>query len=297
MVDADKSIWSRWEIVLLVFIIIVALVIAGGYASYALMFTKQAPADSTLVVRTGDTVSVEYIGMFEDGTVFDTSIRSVAENHTMYPKSLSFTPKGYYSPLNFTVGSGQMISGFDNGVIGMALNQTKVLTLTPNQAYGSADESLIKSMNLKESIPVFEWFGNVADFIDTFQINPDVGVNVKNIQYGWNMTVYHVDMLSDKVFVRNNPFIGEVINSVYGWKSRVVSIDSSVNSGTGEIIIQHIISNDDVGSKYFQDEMGNNFKIVSINRAEDTITVDFNRDVVGRTLVFKVTLVSLTPAP
>jgi hypothetical protein len=179
----------------------------------------------------------------------------------------------------------------------MALNQTKVLTLTPDQAYGSADESLIKSMNLKESIPVFEWFGNVADFIDTFQINPDVGVNVKNIQYGWNMTVYHVEMLSDKVFVRNNPFIGEVINSVYGSKSRVVSIDSSVNSGTGEIIIQHIISNDDVGSKYFQDEMGNNFKIVSINRAEDTITVDFNRDVVGRTLVFKVTLVSLTPAP
>lgn len=294
MGDIDKSVWSRWEIVLIVFVVIACLVVAGGYASYALIFAPQDPASSELTVENGDSITVQYIGMFEDGTVFDTSIRSVAENNTLYPKSLSFQPKMNYDPLSFTVGTGQMISGFDKGVVGMSQNQTKIITLSPEQAYGNLDKSLVEERNLMEFAKVFEWYGNTSTFVENFNVYPEVGVNVKNQIYGWNMTVFHVDVLGDRVMVRNTPLPGEIIQSVYGWNSKVVSIDSSANNGSGEILIRHLITNDYIGTKLFNDDFGNQFKITAINSNDGTFTIDYNREVVGKTLIFKVTIVSIT---
>ncbi len=294
MGDIDKSVWSRWEIVLIVFVVIACLVIAGGYASYALIFAPHVPASSELTVENGDSISVQYIGMFEDGTVFDTSIRSVAENNTLYPKSLSFEPKTSYEPLSFTVGTGQMISGFDKGVVGMSLNQTKIITLPPEQAYGLPDETMIEERNLVESTKVFEWYGNTSTFVENFNVYPEVGTNVKNQVYGWNMTVFHVDVLGDKVMIKNNPLPGEIIQSIYGWTSKVVSIDSSVNNGSGEILVRHLISTEDIGTRLFNDDFGNPFKITAINSNAGTFTIDYNREVVGKTLIFKVTIVSIT---
>ena len=88
---AKDSIWKQWEIMALLFIVVAALVIGGGYAAYGAFSTSQSPVDSGPTVQLGDTVYVDYIGMFENGRVFDTSIQSVAENDTLYPKSLSFS--------------------------------------------------------------------------------------------------------------------------------------------------------------------------------------------------------------
>jgi len=82
-------------------------------------------------VEAGDKVSVDYRGSLEDGTVFDTSIGR--------------------APLEFTVGAGQMIGGFDAAVIGMALNEEKTVTLEPGDAYGEANESRVTEVP-KESV-------------------------------------------------------------------------------------------------------------------------------------------------
>lgn len=72
-------------------------------------------------VSKGDRIKVEYIGSFpEDGEVFDES-----------------EGRG---PLEFEVGAGQMIKGFDKAVVGMKLNEEKDVTIPPEEAYGSADE-------------------------------------------------------------------------------------------------------------------------------------------------------------
>ncbi len=68
------------------------------------------------VVEKGDTISVEYVGKYTNGTVFDKS-----------------EGRG---PLEFVAGSGQMIKGFDAAVIGMNLNEEKEVTLKPEDAYG-----------------------------------------------------------------------------------------------------------------------------------------------------------------
>jgi FKBP-type peptidyl-prolyl cis-trans isomerase 2 len=102
------------------------------------------PAEKT--VETGDTLQVDYTGKLTDGTVFDTSIKSEAEK-----AGLPLRPS--YSPLEFTVGAGQLIEGFDTGVLGMKEGETKVVTMLPEKAYGQ------KNANAVMSIPI-EKIGN-----------------------------------------------------------------------------------------------------------------------------------------
>ena len=66
--------------------------------------------------KDGDTVKVHYTGTLEDGTEFDTSVQG--------------------SPLEFTLGGGQVIPGFELAVLGMAANESKTVTISADQAYG-----------------------------------------------------------------------------------------------------------------------------------------------------------------
>ena len=75
------------------------------------------------VVKQGDTVKVHYTGKLLDGSVFDSS-------------------EGR-DPLEFTVGAGQIIAGVDKGVVGMALDEQKEITIPPEEAYGIYDPAKI----------------------------------------------------------------------------------------------------------------------------------------------------------
>lgn len=74
------------------------------------------------MVEKGNTVAVHYTGTLEDGTKFDSSVDRD-------------------QPLEFKAGAGQMISGFDAGVMGMKVGEKKKLTLAPKDAYGEYDEA------------------------------------------------------------------------------------------------------------------------------------------------------------
>ncbi len=77
-----------------------------------------------MAITKGDTVKVEYVGSLEDGTIFDASDR-------------------HGGPLQFEVGSGQVIQGFDDAVIGMNPGQQKTITIPPEKGYGSRTEDLV----------------------------------------------------------------------------------------------------------------------------------------------------------
>jgi peptidylprolyl isomerase len=96
------------------------------------------------VVKSGDTVQVDYIGKLEDGTIFDTSIAEVAKEAGIYNEQRE------YVPLNITVGSGQVIEGFEEGLIGMKEGEEKNLTIPPEKAYGEYNESWVQVVPLKE---------------------------------------------------------------------------------------------------------------------------------------------------
>ena len=73
-------------------------------------------------VKSNDKVKVHYTGKLLDGQVFDSSVDR--------------------EPLEFTVGAGQMIPGFDKGVLDMGLNEKKTLNIPSAEAYGEAREEL-----------------------------------------------------------------------------------------------------------------------------------------------------------
>jgi FKBP-type peptidyl-prolyl cis-trans isomerase 2 len=84
------------------------------------------------------TVSVDYVGSLEDGTVFDTSIEAEAKKAW----SGVYSPNRKYAPLTFTVGWGQMIKWFDEAVIGMKKGETKTVTIPTDKAYGAPKAEL-----------------------------------------------------------------------------------------------------------------------------------------------------------
>ncbi|HDI73234.1 MAG TPA: hypothetical protein ENF58_03780 [Candidatus Altiarchaeales archaeon] len=81
------------------------------------------------MVEAGKIVKVDYIGKFENGTVFDTSIEDEAKKAGIYNKFRS------YEPFSFVVGEGQVIEGFDNAVLGMKVGEEKEVTIPPEKGY------------------------------------------------------------------------------------------------------------------------------------------------------------------
>jgi FKBP-type peptidyl-prolyl cis-trans isomerase 2 len=102
-----------------------------------------------MVVQNGDMVSANYIGT-SDGVLFDTSFESVAKEYDAENPDSDpiYNEARTYEPLTFEVGAGQMIPGFDNGVVGMEEGETKTLTLEPSDAYGEYNEELIQVVPL-----------------------------------------------------------------------------------------------------------------------------------------------------
>lgn len=85
-------------------------------------------------IENGDTVKVNYTGKLEDGTIFDTSL---SEGRT---------------PLESTLGQGSLIPGFENGLIGMTIGETKTIEIEPSQAYGQFREEMVADVP-KNSFP------------------------------------------------------------------------------------------------------------------------------------------------
>lgn len=86
-------------------------------------------------IKKGDKVKIDYTGTFDDGTVFDSS-----------------THGDHSDPIEFEIGSGQVIKGFDNAIIGMEKNQEKTIKLKPEEAYGYVNPQLIQKIP-REKIP------------------------------------------------------------------------------------------------------------------------------------------------
>ena len=79
-----------------------------------------------VVAKTGNTVKVHYTGSLNDGTVFDTSVGR--------------------EPLQFTIGQGQLIPGFEQAVIGMKIGESTTVNIPAAEAYGLHRDDLVIAM-------------------------------------------------------------------------------------------------------------------------------------------------------
>jgi len=81
--------------------------------------------DSGRSAKEGDVVSVNYTGRFTNGTAFDSNV----------------DPNFHHvEPFTFTLGAGNVIVGWDKGIVGMKVGEKRTLTIFPDEGYGSTDQ-------------------------------------------------------------------------------------------------------------------------------------------------------------
>jgi len=130
-------------------------------------------------VQNGDNISVNYRGTFEDGTQFDSS----------YDRGQT---------LDFKVWAGQMIPGFDSGVVGMKVWEKKNLVLSPAEAYGEYDETKKQIVPKKDLVSfTAAWYT-----LDVWEELPT--------QYG-NLKIIDADE-ENVTLDLNNPMAGKTLN-------------------------------------------------------------------------------------
>lgn len=94
--------------------------------------------------RKGDNVKVNYTGKLDDGTVFDSSEGA--------------------EPLEFSIGSGQVIEGFDDAVTGMKVGETKTVTIPVDKAYGQRNDEMVIQAPIEQVPP---------------DLNPELGMRLE----------------------------------------------------------------------------------------------------------------------
>ncbi|MFA7562112.1 MAG: peptidylprolyl isomerase [Methanoculleus sp.] len=126
--------------------------------------------------KEGDTVQVHYTGKLGDGTVFDTS--------------------GEQTPLEFTIGSGQIIPGFERAVVGMEPGETKTATIPPEEAYGLHREEMTITVE-REQFPD--------------EINPEPGQQLQVQQPDGRMALVVISDVSESTVTldANHPLAGQ----------------------------------------------------------------------------------------
>jgi len=125
--------------------------------------------------KQGDTVKVHYTGKLEDGTEFDSSVQR--------------------EPLEFTIGEGKIIPGFEQAVVGMEPGEEKTVDVEADNAYGQHHDELIMVVD-REQLPS--------------EIDPQVGQQLQ-VRQGDQAFVVQVTDVSDSEITldRNHPLAGE----------------------------------------------------------------------------------------
>ena len=128
--------------------------------------------------KSGDTVKIHYTGTLDDGTEFDSSSGR--------------------EPLEFSLGGGQVIAGFDSAVDGMSVGESKTVTIAPGEAYGERHEQLIQEVP-KTSLPD--------------DMKPEVGMQLQSQSpEGQIMNLVIAEVADESITVdANHPLAGQAL--------------------------------------------------------------------------------------
>ncbi len=126
--------------------------------------------------KKGDTVQVHYTGRLDDGTVFDSSLER--------------------EPLEFEVGGGMVIEGFDAAITGMAVGETKTVRIPCGQAYGEHRPELAISVQRSQIPP---------------DITPEIGMTLSIRLEDGSTPHVHISAMDEETITldANHPLAGQ----------------------------------------------------------------------------------------
>ncbi len=128
--------------------------------------------------KNGNTVKIHYTGTLDDGTQFDSSTGN--------------------DPLEFELGSGSVIPGFEKAVEGMAVGDTKSVRIEPDDAYGQRHDQLVQEVP-RSTLPE--------------NLTPEVGMALQSSSPDGQVNVFTVIAVTDDTFTvdGNHPLAGQAL--------------------------------------------------------------------------------------
>jgi|GEM_PF-2029833 len=256
----------------------------------------------------GDCADVYYVGKFTNDTVFDTNIKDIAIANGIYNETYPYTPANvfvdptyeFYPPEGYEENySSEYLVGFLNGLIGMEEGETKNVTIQPDDAYGTWNESLAEEL-MMDSIPfdnVMESNSteNIADFSSLF---PDVNVmegvtfDYGEIAFGvvgiMNATISDVtdENLTYYLSVENGTTI---TLPLFNWNSTFIIENDTAITMHWDIEVNHTFS-----IEYYYEAI--HFKVVAVNDTAAKLAINFGAptiEFVDQVLVFELKVVNI----
>ncbi len=261
--------------------------------------------EEILLIQEGDEVSVDYVGRLvgvagEPGPVFDTSLPEVANDDSI-PKTPSFMDKPIYDDLTFTVGSGQMIPGFESGVLNKKMGDSFTISIPPERAYGVSLDELIIDVNSTETIPMRETIDR-----ETFhEVYPMVALGEvdKFIHPFWKWDVEIISFDPESVVIWHQPVYGERYFA-FSWNTTVVDLSTDRNIITLHHNVEEI--NDQTKIPFFTmldynpewarnaaETFGQEPMEGYVSSKGGVLTINFNGELIGKTLLFTITINSI----
>lgn len=227
------------------------------------------------IVKNGDIVEIDYVGYLEDGSVFDTTMESVAKDPNV-PKSDTFSLKILYEPSRFEVGAGKTaLPRLESALLGMKVGETKEIRIPPEETpFGERDPKLVLTIPRISSQPLENNIDR-TQFEKLISGSAQVG---KTYQLG-DLLVRIVEVTDTEVKFRNLVENDLQFNTPYGMAT-VLSVSDTeftfrVDAEVGQTV-------DFQGRTGLVSEVG-----------EEEITIDFNDPLAGKILIFKVKLLRI----
>ncbi|MGB2582473.1 MAG: FKBP-type peptidyl-prolyl cis-trans isomerase [Thermoplasmata archaeon] len=295
-------------------LIAVAVVLSVGVVGYVVYDNAQEHTTSASdPIEMGDVVTLNYVGMFSDGRVFDTSLLDVASDDVLYPKSLTFTLRDNesYVPFDMTAGQygveGGTIKGFALGVLGLTMGDTYTIEVPPEDGY-AVDPSMVETVQVTEHLNATEMMPE-STFTTLFNIEPVELDFVPHFKWKWDVLV--VEVSQGLVTFKHAPTIDQVVypfgdpsddEDPAGWACVVESFDPGASNGAGEVVVRHEVTETDVYAIKGVMHTGQVFILSGYDSANGTFEVHrsnpetgYNGEISGRALYFKVTIVFVRP--
>lgn len=225
-------------------------------------------------IEQGDTVRVDYLGTLQNGEVFDTNIVEEAQKAEIYNE---LRP---YEPLEFTVGAGQMIPGFEEAVLGMKEGETKEVTIPAEKAYGEPRQELILK-NLDKELKAAR-YSNITkeQFTEVFGEEPKQGETYNTQNVPWPIKI--VEIKGDVIKAESVVEVGHTLQLPgTRWDSVVVAVQDDL------VIIKQ---DPQEGQQVIIPFQGRTLPGVVKNVKDNTYDLDLNHDLAGKDLNFKITI-------
>jgi FKBP-type peptidyl-prolyl cis-trans isomerases 2 len=129
-----------------------------------------------MTISHSDTVTLEYVGRLQDGEVFDTSDRVLAQQEGLLEENAGRV----YKPLTVDIGDDSVILGLQEALVGMEEGQQATVTIPPEQAYGEYTEERLGEYDRE----AFEEMLDDRELTEGFVVEADSGLEGRVVDIG-----------------------------------------------------------------------------------------------------------------